>query len=131
MAKKDRLKSLLGAITETPIQEQQEEDVKASTTEDATPVPSDLVTELGISPELEEKLNKARLSKRGRPKGRKSGNPFRENRATFIVPKDLTRKMKYIALMETQTYSKVIGNALQEYITRWEKKNGIINLPNN
>lgn len=128
MAKKDRLKNLLGAITETPTQERPQEAAQASTMEDKR-VPSELVQELGISPELEEKLNEARLSKRGRPKGRGNGNPFRENRATFIVDKEVTRKLKYIALMETQTYKTIVGEALQEYIDRWESNNGIINLP--
>ena len=85
--------------------------------------------ELGISPEMEEKLNEVRLSKMGRPKGRGNGNPNRENRATFIVDRDVTRKLKYIALMETQTYKTIVSEALQSYIDKWEKKNGIINLP--
>ena len=129
MAKKDRLKNLLGAISERPTQEQTQEAEQASTMGDNR-VPSELVQELGISPEMEEKLNEARLSKRGRPKGRKNGNPDRQNRATFIVDKDVTRKLKYIALMETRTYTAVVSEALQEYIDRWEKKNGEINLPN-
>lgn len=128
MAKKDRLKSLLGAITETTPQDQQPQDGGASTM-DGDKVPSELVQELGISPEMEEKLNQVRLSKRGRPKGRGNGNAFRENRATFIVDKEVTRKLKYIALMETRTYKDIVGEALQEYIDRWEKKNGTINLP--
>lgn len=128
MAKKDRLKNLLGAISERPTQEQPQEAAQASAMGDNR-VPSELVQELGISPELEEKLNEARLSKRGRPKGRGNGNPNRENRATFIVDRDLTRKLKYIALMETRTYKAIVGKALQEYIDRWESKNGEINLP--
>ena len=131
MAKKDRLKNLIGAIKETPTQEQPQEEVKASTglSEDRQPLPSELVQELGISPEMEEKLNEVRLSKRGRPKGRGNGHPNRENRATFIVDKDVTRKLKYIALMETQTYKTIVGEALQAYIDRWESENGTINLP--
>jgi len=124
MAKKDRLKSLLGAITEAPVQEPQEEPG-----EDRQPLASELVEELGISPEMEARLNEVRLSKRGRPKGRKNGNPVRENRATFIVDRDVTRKLKYIALMETKLYKIVIGEALKQYIDRWEKENGKINLP--
>lgn len=131
MAKKDRLKNLIGAITETPSQVEPKEAVTASTEEreDKKPVPSELVQELGISHEMEEKLNEIRLSKRGRPKGRGNGNPFRENRATFIVDKDVIRKLKYIALMETQTYKTIVGEALQAYIDRWESENGAINLP--
>lgn len=143
MAKKDRLKNLIGAITETPSQELepkgglkellggsgQEEATASAEEQENAPVPSELVRELGISPEMEAKLNEVRLSKMGRPKGRGNGNPNRENRATFIVDRDVTRKLKYIALMETQTYKTIVSEALQSYIDKWEKKNGVINLP--
>lgn len=128
MAKKDRLKNLLGAITEAPIQKQ-EEKVEQTDRADREPIPSELVRDLGISPEMEEKLNEVRLSKLGRPKGRKNGNPNRENRATFIVDREITRKLKYIALMDTKTYKTVVAEALQYYIEKWEKNNGSINLP--
>jgi hypothetical protein len=45
------------------------------------------------------------------------------------VDKDLTRKLKYIALMETKLYKNVISEALISYIERWESENGVINLP--
>lgn len=130
MAKKDRLKNLLGAITESPAQEQPKEEVAASTMDQENRVASEVVKELGISPEMEEQLNEVRRAKTGRPKGRKNGNPKpREERATFIVDKDLTRKLKYIALMETKLYKNVISEALSSYIERWESENGVINLP--
>ena len=129
MAKKDRLKSLLGAITDSPKQEPQEA-VTASAMEDDNRVASEVVQELGISHEMEEQLNEVRRARVGRPKGRKNGNPKpREERATFIVDKDLTRKLKYIALMETKLYKNVIAEALSSYIERWEGENGVINLP--
>lgn len=133
MAKKDRLKSLLGAIGETPIQEQPtpQEEVTASTMEEDRSVPSELVKELGISPEMEEQLNEVRRARTGRPRGRKNGNPKpKEERATFIVDRDITRKLKYIALMETKLYKNVISDALSGYIEKWESVNGSINLPN-
>ena len=130
MAKKDRLKNLLGAITESPVQELPQEEVAASTMDQENRVASEVVKELGISPEMEEQLNEIRRAKTGRPKGRKNGNPKpREERATFIVDKDLTRKLKYIALMETKLYKNVISEALSSYIERWESENGVINLP--
>lgn len=130
MAKKDRLKNLLGAITESPVREQPQEEVAASTMEQENRVASEVVKELGISPEMEDQLNEIRRAKTGRPKGRKNGNPKpREERATFIVDKDLTRKLKYIALMETKLYKNVISEALSSYIERWESENGVINLP--
>ena len=129
MAKKDRLKSLLGAITDSPTHEPQEA-VTASAMEDDKRVASEGVQELGISHEMEEQLNEVRRARVGRPKGRKNGNPKpREERATFIVDKDLTRKLKYIALMETKLYKNVIAEALSSYIERWESENGVINLP--
>ncbi len=130
MAKKDRLKNLLGAITESPVQGQPQEEVAASTMDQENRVASEVVKELGISPEMEEQLNEIRRAKTGRPRGRKNGNPKpREERATFIVDKDLTRKLKYIALMETKLYKNVISEALSSYIERWESENGVINLP--
>ena len=129
---RDKLKFALAGLMSDPTptaQEQPQEEEQASAMGEKV-LPSKLVQELGISPELEEKLNEARLSKRGRPKGRKNGNANRQNRATFIVDKDITRQLKYIALMETRTYKEIVGEALQEYINRWEKKNGKINLPN-
>ena len=132
MAKKDRLKSLIGAITESPIQEQPQPqvEVKASTMEEDR-VPTELVQELGISPEMEEQLNEVRRAKVGRPKGRKNGNPNpRGDRATFVVDKAITRKLKYIALMETKLYKDVVSEAVSSFIERWESENGTINLPN-
>lgn len=129
MAKKDRLKSLIGAITESPIQEQPQEEVTASTMGEDR-VPTELVQELGISPEMEEQLNEVRRAKVGRPKGRKNGNPNpRGDRATFVVDKEITRKLKYIALMETKLYKDIVSEALSSYIERWESENGVINLP--
>lgn len=130
MAKKDRLKSLLGAITETPREEPTPQGKAASMMEQDSRVASEVVTELGISPEMEEQLNEVRRAKTGRPRGRRNGNPKpREERATFIVDKDLIRKLKYIALMETKLYKNVIGEALSSYIERWESENGQITLP--
>lgn len=131
MAKKDRLKSLIGAITESPIQEQPQpqEEVTASTMGEDR-VPTELVQDLGISPEMEEQLNEVRRAKVGRPKGRKNGNPNpRGDRATFVVDKEITRKLKYIALMETKLYKDIVSEALSSYIERWESENGVINLP--
>ena len=125
MAKKDRLANLIGSITEAPKKEE-----PTASTMDGKKVPSELVEELGIAPEMEAKLNEVRQSRVGRPKGSRNGEPKeRENRATFIVEKGLTRKLKYIALMETKLYKDVISEALSSYVERWEKNNGKINLP--
>lgn len=136
MAKKDRLKDLLGDITapvepqqqaeQEPKQEQvQEQAVRRTSQSD---LPKSIVEELGISPELEDKLNEVRKRGLGRPRGNNPAKP-REHRATFIVPKEIIRKLKYISLADTRTYKETVGEALQGYIVQWEKKNGIINLP--
>lgn len=133
MAKKDRLKNLIGAITESPIHEQPQPQGEATalTTGQENNVPTELVRELGISPKMEEQLNEVRRAKVGRPKGRKNGNPNpRGDRATFVVDKAITRKLKYIALMETKLYKDIVSEALTSFIERWENDNGAINLPN-
>lgn len=121
MKKNDRLKNLIGSInTPTP----QEDGTQNETSESA------LVQELGISPELEERLDSERKKTLGRPRGRKNGNPKqKENRHTFIVDDETVRKLKYIALTETRFYSQVVEEALEKYIAEWESENETINLP--
>lgn len=129
MAKKNRLASLVDAITDKPKETDQGQD--AAPRQESS-VPTKLVEELGIDPEMEDKLNFIRQEKVGRPKGRKNGNPKeREHRATFIVHPDIVRKLKYISLMESRLYKVVVSEALQGYIEQWENRNGKINLPNN
>lgn len=133
MAKKDRLKDLLGDIT-APVEPQQQneepkqEQVQAVRSSSESDLPKSIVEELGVSPELEDKLNRVRKRGLGRPRGKNPAKP-REHRATFIVPKEIIRKLKYISLADTRTYKDTVGEALQGYIDQWEKKNGIINLP--
>ncbi|MBR4305491.1 MAG: hypothetical protein IKT78_01455 [Ruminiclostridium sp.] len=123
MAKKDRLKNLLGNIGESLNEPQPQQE---------NSVAKEVVEELGITPEMEEQLNLIRRSKVGRPQGRKNGNPKpREDRATFIVDRDVVRKLKYIALMDMKLYKNVINEALSGYIAQWEQNNGAINLPTN
>lgn len=127
MAKKDRLKSLLGGIGE----QGQPQPSQEAITPEVDKVAKEIIDELGISSEMEEQLNLIRKNKVGRPSGRKNGNPKpRENRATFIVERDTIRKLKYIALMETKLYKDIVSEALNKFIEQWEKKNGVINLPN-
>ena len=131
MAKSNRMASLISGIRgenlpqgEPTTQEQKEANSVA--------IPKSLAEELGLSPEQEETLNAERRKKVGRPIGAKSGTAKpREERATFIVDKEITRKLKYIALADTKLYKKVVAEALSSYIEKWENKNGVINLPNN
>lgn len=86
-----------------------------------------------VSEELREALNRERTKNVGRPKKGYSperGTKADETRATFIVNKKNLRKVKYISLMDTRQIKDVIGEALSDYIDKWEKENGTINLRN-
>lgn len=92
-------------------------------------LPTETATALHVDSDLEEKLNKVRRAKVGRPKKYdEAERRERENRATFIVSKELVRKVKYISLMDSRLVKDVIADALNGYITEWETKNGVINL---
>lgn len=52
-----------------------------------------------------------------------------ETRATLIINSEILRKVKYISLVEDMLLKNVIGNALDEYVSRWEAQNGNITLP--
>jgi len=92
-------------------------------------LPKETAAALHVTEELEEKLNKVRRAKVGRPKKYTEAElRERENRATFIVSKDLVRKVKYISLMDSRLVKDVVAAALSEYIAKWETENGIINL---
>lgn len=52
-----------------------------------------------------------------------------EARVTFIVRKDLVDKVKGIAYFEDLRYGDVVNSALEEYTSKYEKKNGRIKLP--
>ncbi|MBD0289214.1 MAG: hypothetical protein ICV79_27920 [Flavisolibacter sp.] len=47
-----------------------------------------------------------------------------KKRNTYFFHPDTTRKVKYIAFMEEKTQTEIIEQALNEYISKWEKKNG-------
>lgn len=92
-------------------------------------LPTATAEALHIDSDLEDKLNKVRRAKVGRPKKYdEAERRERENRATFIVSRELVRKVKYISLMDSRLVKDVIADALSEYIAKWETANGIINL---
>lgn len=51
-----------------------------------------------------------------------------EIRATFIVKSSMARKLKLIATLEKRKQKDVIGDAIQEYVTRWESEHESVNL---
>jgi len=58
-------------------------------------------------------------------KGTKEG----ETRATFIVNKELVKKVKYISLVGGSQIKDEINAALEAHIQKWEAANGAIQLP--
>jgi hypothetical protein len=71
---------------------------------------------------------------RGRPKTAtkvitktsQEGTKENETRATFIVNEQLLEKVKAVAYWERAQIKKVIGEALQDYVDKYESKNGEI-----
>lgn len=72
--------------------------------------------------------------KRGRPvtqtkeitKSSQEGTKENETRATFIINEDLLEKLKAVAYWDRMLIKEVVNNALQEAISKYEKKNGVI-----
>jgi len=54
------------------------------------------------------------------------GTKEKETRATFIVNEDLLEKMKSVAYWDRVLIKDIANQALEEYIARYEKKNGEI-----
>lgn len=73
-------------------------------------------------------------SKRGRPKTQtkvitkssQQGTKENETRATFIVNEELLDKLKAMAYWERTLIKEVVNTALQDTVTKYEKKNGPI-----
>jgi hypothetical protein len=57
--------------------------------------------------------------------GNESNQPT-EIRHTVIADSVAIDKVKYIAWQERKQLKKTIGEALEDYIAKWEKKNGAI-----
>jgi hypothetical protein len=73
--------------------------------------------------------------KRGRPvtqtkeitKSSQEGTKENETRATFIINEELLDKLKAIAYWERVLIKDVVNTALQDAVTKYEKKSGVIN----
>lgn len=61
-------------------------------------------------------------------KGIKGSGPTEDVpvRTSLIVRPSVIQKLKYIALMDRSTQTAIIDGLLNEYIAKWEKKNGEI-----
>lgn len=72
--------------------------------------------------------------KRGRPvtqtkeitKSSQEGTKENETRATFIINEDLLEKLKAIAYWDRVLIKDVINSALQDIVSKYEKKSGVI-----
>lgn len=62
----------------------------------------------------------------GRPK---KDNSKEETRATFVIEKDLLRKIKFIAVADDCLLKDIVNKSLETYIDKWEQERGEINLP--
>ena len=54
------------------------------------------------------------------------GTKEKETRATFIVNEDLLEKMKSLAYWDRVLIKDIVNTAFEDYISRYEKKNGEI-----
>lgn len=129
MAKKKDLSSLVGAFTGQTAETTAPTSTTETQEQTSTDLAPDVVEALKITPDMEQRLNALRKEKVGRPKGTGHRTPTTETRATFVVNPEQVRKLKYISLAEGRLHKDVISEALSDYISKWESKNGIINLP--
>jgi len=83
---------------------------------------------------LNSLLGENEKPKRGRPKtstrvvtkSSQEGTKEKETRATFIVNEGLLDKLKSIAYWDRKLIKQVVDTALQEAVTKYEKKNGAV-----
>jgi prepilin signal peptidase PulO-like enzyme (type II secretory pathway) len=74
--------------------------------------------------------------KKGRPvtqtkeitKSSQEGTKENETRATFIVNEELLEKLKAVAYWERRMIKEVIASALEEVVSKYEKRNGPVKL---
>jgi hypothetical protein len=51
-----------------------------------------------------------------------------KKRHTYFITPTLVRKVKYITVQEGGSEASHVEKAIQDYVSKWEKKNGIIPL---
>jgi hypothetical protein len=132
MAKNNKGASFIDKMKNAPTVEEKQREAEASTRE-ADSLTSAEIAKLNVSPDLVKALNKKRTERVGRPpKGKVSRNSLEvgcksgETRATFILKKDVVKKLKYIALIDTRTIKDIMEEIVGGYVSEWEKKNGEI-----
>jgi hypothetical protein len=80
---------------------------------------------LGDQPE-KPKVGRPKTNLKEITKSSQEGTTEGETRATFIVREDLLEKVKAVAYWERMLYKEVVNTALEEYLSRYEKKNGVV-----
>jgi hypothetical protein len=78
------------------------------------------------APEQVQAMVETKASKKEITKTSQIGTKENETRATFIVNEELLEKMKALAYWDRVLIKDIINQALEEHITRYEKKNGEI-----
>jgi hypothetical protein len=73
------------------------------------------------------KVGRPKTSTKVISKSSQEGTKENETRATFIVREDLLEKLKAIAYWDRVLIKEVINPALEEAVSKYEKKNGTIN----
>lgn len=80
---------------------------------------------LGDQPE-KPKVGRPRTNFKEVTKSSEENTKEGETRATFIINKDLLEKLKGLSYWDRVTIKQVVHTALEEYLSRYEKKNGEI-----
>jgi len=73
-----------------------------------------------------KKVGRPKTSTKVISKSSQEGTKENETRATFIVREDLLEKLKAIAYWDRVLIKEVINPALEEAVSKYEKKNGDI-----
>lgn len=83
---------------------------------------------LGDTKQLEQAAEQSepKAPKKEITKTSQIGTKEKETRATFIVNEDLLEKMKSLAYWDRVLIKDIVNTAFEDYISRYEKKNGEI-----
>lgn len=80
---------------------------------------------LGDQPE-KSKVGRPKTNFKEVTKSSQEGTTEGETRATFILKEDLLDKVKAVAYWERLKIKEVVNTALEEYLSRYEDKNGVV-----
>ena len=84
---------------------------------------------LGNTDPAEQKIELSQVTKTEKKEITKTsqiGTKEKETRATFIVQEELLDKMKALAYWDRVLIKDIINQAMEDYVTKHEKKNGPI-----